>query len=52
MPLKARDIIVEIKKKSIKIAVKGQDPIISGELPKEIKVNFPLYGHKLGFRIF
>lgn len=39
---KSRDLIVDIKKKSLKVALKGKGPegvIIDGELPKEIKVD-------------
>lgn len=39
---KSRDLIVEIKKKALKVALKGKGPegvIIDGELPKEIKVD-------------
>lgn len=36
---KSRDLVVEIKKGSIKVGVKGQEPILSGELCKEIKVD-------------
>ncbi|KAM0751749.1 nuclear movement protein nudC [Meredithblackwellia eburnea MCA 4105] len=35
---RARDLTVTIKKNSLKVALKGQDSIIEGELPKEIKV--------------
>ncbi|BET00860.1 Nuclear migration protein [Nesidiocoris tenuis] len=38
MRLKTRDLIVEINKKSLKIAIKGQTPIIDGELQHEIKL--------------
>lgn len=36
---KSRDLVVEIKKNSIKVGVKGQEPILAGELCKEIKVD-------------
>lgn len=36
---KAKQLIVEIKKTSIKAGLKGEDPILSGTLPKEIKVD-------------
>lgn len=39
---KSRDLIVEIKKQSLKVALKGKGPegvIIEGQLPKEIKVD-------------
>ncbi|KAI1803603.1 CS-domain-containing protein [Daldinia bambusicola] len=34
--LKARDLIVEIKKQKLKVAIKGQDPIVDGDLPHPI----------------
>ncbi|KAG4444396.1 hypothetical protein IFR05_000161 [Cadophora sp. M221] len=37
--LKARDLNVEVKKKKLHLAIKGQDPIISGDLPHEIHVD-------------
>ncbi|KAK0113628.1 hypothetical protein ONS95_013874 [Cadophora gregata] len=37
--LKARDLNVEVKKKKLLLAIKGQDPIISGDLPHEIYVD-------------
>ncbi|PBP27592.1 nuclear movement protein nudC [Diplocarpon rosae] len=37
--LKARDLNVELKKKKLHVAIKGQDPIITGDLPFEIKVD-------------
>jgi len=37
--LKGRDLNVEIKKKKLVVAVKGQEPIISGDLPHEIRVD-------------
>ncbi|KAF9201007.1 hypothetical protein BGZ49_008769 [Haplosporangium sp. Z 27] len=36
---KSRDLVVEIKKKSLKVGLKGQPPIIDGQLIKEIKVD-------------
>lgn len=36
---KARDLVVEIKKTTIKAGLKGKEPILSGTLPKEIKVD-------------
>ncbi|CDS07208.1 hypothetical protein LRAMOSA09731 [Lichtheimia ramosa] len=36
---RGRDLQVEIKKKYIKVALKGQTPLIEGELCKEIKVD-------------
>ncbi|CDH49260.1 nuclear movement protein nudc [Lichtheimia corymbifera JMRC:FSU:9682] len=36
---RGRDLQVEIKKKYIKVALKGQPPLIEGELCKEIKVD-------------
>ncbi|CAG2166239.1 unnamed protein product [Oppiella nova] len=37
--LRARDIVVEYKKKHLKVGVKGQPPVIDGELHNEIKVD-------------
>ena len=37
-PCKSRDLIVEIGKKSLKVALKGHPPIIDGELDAEVKV--------------
>ncbi|KAI0839221.1 nuclear movement protein [Hypoxylon sp. FL0890] len=34
--LKSRDIVIEIKKKKLKAGIKGQDPVIDGDLPQEI----------------
>ncbi|KAI1138127.1 nuclear movement protein [Hypoxylon sp. FL0543] len=34
--LKSRDLVVEIKKQKLKAGVKGQDPIIDGDLPHAI----------------
>ncbi len=36
--LKARDLLVKIERKRLEMAVKGQDPIISGTFPGTIKV--------------
>lgn len=36
---KSRDLVVEIKKLRIKVGLKGKEPILEGELPKEIKVD-------------
>ncbi|GAA5835889.1 hypothetical protein JCM5353_007731 [Sporobolomyces roseus] len=36
---KAKQLTVEIKKLSIKVGLKGEEPILAGELPKEIKVD-------------
>lgn len=35
--LRARDIVVSIGKKSLKVGLKGQEPIIDGELSGEVK---------------
>lgn len=35
--LRARDIVVSIGKKSLKVGLKGQEPIIDGELCGEVK---------------
>ncbi|KIW30287.1 uncharacterized protein PV07_06043 [Cladophialophora immunda] len=37
--LKARDLVVELKKTHIKVAVKGQDPIIDGDFPHPIQTD-------------
>lgn len=37
VPLKARDCVVEIKKQHLKVGIRGQAPIIDGELHAEIK---------------
>ncbi|KAI0137650.1 CS-domain-containing protein [Hypoxylon sp. NC0597] len=34
--LKARDLVVEIKRQKLKAGIKGQDPIIDGDLPHPI----------------
>lgn len=36
--VKARDCVVEYTKKSLKIGLRGQDPIVSGELQHDVKV--------------
>ncbi|KAF2273680.1 CS-domain-containing protein [Westerdykella ornata] len=36
---KARDLDVKISKKALKVAIKGQEPIIDGELPHPIHVD-------------
>lgn len=35
---KARDLIVSIEKKHLKVGIKGQPPIIDGDFPKEVKL--------------
>ncbi|KIW84203.1 hypothetical protein Z517_03452 [Fonsecaea pedrosoi CBS 271.37] len=37
--LKARDLVVELKKTHIKVAVKGQEPIIDGDFPHPIQTD-------------
>lgn len=37
LPLKSRDLVVDIKKKHLKIALKGKEPLVDGELHKEVK---------------
>ncbi|TAQ91136.1 hypothetical protein B7494_g479 [Chlorociboria aeruginascens] len=37
--LKGRDLVVEIKKKKLVLGIKGQDPIVNGDLPHEIRVD-------------
>lgn len=37
-PLKAKDVVVELGKKRIKVGVKGHEPVIDGELRAAIKV--------------
>ncbi|KAK4701123.1 nuclear migration protein NudC, partial [Phenoliferia sp. Uapishka_3] len=36
---KGRDLVVDIKKKSLKVGLKGQPPILEGDLCKEVKVD-------------
>lgn len=38
LKLKSKDIIVEIKRKHLKVGIKGQLPIIDGELEHEVKL--------------
>uniref|UniRef100_A0A0N4Z2B1 Nuclear migration protein nudC n=1 Tax=Parastrongyloides trichosuri TaxID=131310 RepID=A0A0N4Z2B1_PARTI len=38
-PLKSRDVIVEFGKKSLKVGLKGHDPVINGQLKAEIKLD-------------
>jgi len=35
---KSKDLVVNIEKKHLKVGVKGQTPIIDGDLPKEVKL--------------
>merc|ERR1712203_1049021 len=35
---KSKDLTVSIEKKHIKIGVKGKEPMIDGDLPKEVKL--------------
>uniref|UniRef100_A0A1I8AY37 CS domain-containing protein n=1 Tax=Meloidogyne hapla TaxID=6305 RepID=A0A1I8AY37_MELHA len=37
-PLKAKDLIVDVKRKHLKIGIKGHQPIIDGELAEEVKL--------------
>ncbi|KIW98896.1 uncharacterized protein Z519_00559 [Cladophialophora bantiana CBS 173.52] len=37
--LKARDLIVELKKTHIRVAIKGQEPIIDGDFPHPIQTD-------------
>lgn len=37
-PLKAKDLIVDVKRKHLKIGIKGHQPIIDGELSEEVKL--------------
>ncbi|PMD24722.1 CS-domain-containing protein [Hyaloscypha hepaticicola] len=37
--LKGKDFIVDIKKKKLALGIKGQEPIINGDLPHEIHVD-------------
>ncbi|KAI6183385.1 CS domain-containing protein [Aphelenchoides bicaudatus] len=39
VPLKGRDVVVEFKKKHLKVGVRGKEPIIDGELSEEIKLD-------------
>jgi hypothetical protein len=36
LPLKSRDLNVDVKKKHLKIALKGKTPLVDGELHKEV----------------
>lgn len=36
---RARDLVVTIQKKKLKVALKGKEPIMEGELCKDIKVD-------------
>jgi hypothetical protein len=36
LPLKSRDLTVDVKKKHLKIALKGKTPLVDGELHKEV----------------
>ena len=36
---RGKDLVVEIKKKNLKVGLKGQEPILDGDLCKEIKVD-------------
>ena len=37
LPLRSRDLTVDVKKKHMKIALKGKQPLVDGELHKEVK---------------
>jgi hypothetical protein len=37
--LKSRDLVIDIKKSKLSAGVKGQDPVISGELPHAVAVD-------------
>ncbi|KAK3394326.1 HSP20-like chaperone [Podospora didyma] len=37
--LKGRDLVVDIKKNSISAGIKGQEPVIKGDLPHAVKVD-------------
>ncbi|EQL02399.1 hypothetical protein G6O67_007634 [Ophiocordyceps sinensis] len=37
--LKSRDLVVDLKKQSLDAGVKGQDPVIKGQLPHAIRVD-------------
>ncbi|KAL9904512.1 nuclear migration protein nudC [Glossina fuscipes] len=41
--LRARDVIVDIQKKALKVGIKGQEPIINGELCAEVKMEESLW---------
>ena len=37
-PIRSRDVLVKIQKKHITVGLKGQPPILDGELPHEVKL--------------
>ena len=37
VPLKSRDLTVDVKKKHLKICLKGKQPLVDGEMHKEVK---------------
>ncbi|KAG6156275.1 hypothetical protein E4U10_007366 [Claviceps purpurea] len=37
--MKSRDLVVDIKKQSLSAGIKGQDPVIKGDLPHAIRVD-------------
>lgn len=39
--LKARDLIVDLKKTHVKVSIKGQDPIIDVRSPKNLHIHNP-----------
>jgi hypothetical protein len=52
---RARDLVVVLQKKKLSVGLKGQEPIMAGELCKEIKLDdstwtlgalvYPIYSH-------
>lgn len=38
-PIRSRDVLVKIQKKHITVGLKGQPPILDGELPHEVKLD-------------
>lgn len=43
VPLNSRDIVVEITRTHLKVAVRGKPPIVDGDLPDEIKIEESLW---------
>jgi len=39
VPLKSKDVVVEIKKTHLKVGIRGKELIIDGDLPEEVKLD-------------